>query len=346
MLHKFFIAIFAFVIVFSSCTDEESKDNGKFSSGAFIVNQGAFGSGTGTITFENGTEVITDAYTTQNPNLVLGNVAQSIYKYDQKYFIAVNNASKIVVANSEDFKFVNEISLLLPRYFAVSNSKLYATSWTNNFKSGFINLIDHKTFKVTKSIAIDGLAEKMVEKDGLLYITVSAEANDVLNGHVVVYDTSKDEIKEIIKVGDNSNDIVLDKNGDIWVICSGFSDFNDPTKNTKGSLHKITGNKSVYSRTLSNGANGLVTNAARNKIYFMMDAQVFEFDPTNTTIDPKSIASGYYYAMSLDTQNDNIYLADAKDFQKNGEVKVIDSKGTTVKTIAAGVIPGFVYFSK
>lgn len=346
MLHKFFIAIFAFVIVFSSCTDSGPEETQKFDTGTFIVNQGAFTSGTGTITYTNNDVVIEDVYAKQNSGLVLGSIAQSIHKFDQKYFIAVNNAAKVTVVDATTFKYEGEIKLDLPRYFAPVGDKLYITSWTNDFKSGFINLIDHKTFKVTKSVAIDGLAEKMVEKNGLLYITVSAQANDPLNGHIVVYDTTKDEIKETIKVGDNSNDIVLDKNGDIWVICSGFSDFTDPNKNTNGSLHKITGNKSVYTRTLSNGANGLATNAAKNKLYFMMDSQVLVFDPTNTTIDPKSIANGYYFAMSMDTQNDHIFLADAKDFQKNGEIKVIDTKGNAVRTVSAGLIPGFVYFSK
>lgn len=346
MLNRFHITSLILTIFFASCSDEEITVSGKFSTGTFIVNQGAFGSGTGTITFTNDNEVIEDVYAFQNPGLLLGNIAQSIQKYNDEYFIAVNNAAKVTVVDAATFKYKGEIKLDLPRYFAPVGDKLYITSWTNDFKSGFINLIDHKTFKVTKSVAIDGLAEKMVEKNGLLYITVSAQANDPLNGHIVVYDTTKDEIKETIKVGDNSNDIVLDKNGDIWVICSGFSDFTDPNKNTNGSLHKITGNKSVYTRTLSNGANGLVTNAAKNKLYFMMDSQVLEFDPTNTTIDPKSIANGYYYAMSMDTQNDHIFLADAKDFQKNGEIKVIDTKGNAVRTVSAGLIPGFVYFSK
>jgi hypothetical protein len=345
MFNKFFLLLLSFVLLFPSCTPEEETDTRNFSTGTFIVNQGAFIGGTGTISFVKDDEVIEDIYTRQNKGFVLGNIAQSIHKFNQKYYIAVNNAAKIVVVNADDFKFTGEISLSLPRYFVTSGNKLYATSWTSDFKAGFINLIDPNTLKVQKSIAINGLAEKMIEKNGLIYITVTATETDPLNGHVVVYDTQKEAIQETIKVGDNSNDLVLDKNGDIWVICRGFSNFTDPTKNTKGSLHKIVGNKSVFSTPLSNDANGLVINSTKDNLYFMMDGQVFEWNATNTNSAPKSINNGFYYAISLDPQNDQLYLADSKDFQQKGEVKVINTQGNAIKTINAGVIPGFVYFS-
>jgi hypothetical protein len=345
MLNRFFIALLAFTIFFSSCTDDEVIETGKFETGTFIVNQGTFGAGTGTITFSKDNEVIEDVYAAQNPGLVLGNIAQAIHKFNGKYYISVNNAAKIVLVESNDFKFKGEIKLDLPRYFESTNNKLYVTSWKNDFQSGFINLIDETSLSVKKSVPVNGLAEKMVLKNDLLYVIVSAPYGTSRNDFIVVYDTQKDEIKESIKVGDNPNDLVFDKNGDLWVICSGYS-FNDATKNTAGSLQKITGNKSVFAKPLSNGANGLVTNSAKNKVYYMADGQVFEFDLSNTNTNPKSITNGFYYTMGLDAQNDQIYLADAKDFVKKGEIKVIDTKGNVIKTVPAGVIPGFVYFSK
>ncbi|MBK8626696.1 MAG: hypothetical protein IPN86_14360 [Saprospiraceae bacterium] len=39
----------------------------------------------------------------------------------------------------------------------------------------------------------------------------------------------------LITVGDNPNDIVGDKNGDIWVLCSGFNVWTNPSLNTSGS---------------------------------------------------------------------------------------------------------------
>jgi hypothetical protein len=345
MFNKFFLLLLSFALLFSSCTTDDEASSRNFGNGTFIVNQGAFIGGTGSISFVKDAEVIEDVYTRQNKGFVLGSIAQSIHKFNQKYYIAVNNAAKIVVVNADNFKFTGEVSLSLPRYFVTSGTKLYATSWTSDFKTGFINLIDPNTLKVQKSVAINGLAEKMIEKNGLIYITVTAGKTEPLNGHVVVYDTQKEAIQETIKLGDNSNDIVLDKNGDIWVICSGFTNYPDSTQNTKGSIHKIVGNKSVFSKPLSNGAKGMVTNASKDKVYFLMDRQVFDFDPINTNNNPKPIATGAFDAMFIDTQNDHIYLTDVKDYQQKGDVKVINTQGNAVKTINAGVIPGFVYFS-
>ena len=86
MLNRFYIALLAFTILFSSCSDEEITISGKFSTGTFNVNQGAFGSGTGTITYTKDNEVIEDVFAIQNPGLVLGNIAQSMHKFDQKYY--------------------------------------------------------------------------------------------------------------------------------------------------------------------------------------------------------------------------------------------------------------------
>lgn len=154
------ILLAAFSLFFHSCTEDSNTDKTSLNSGTLIVNEGQFGTGTGTISYFDGKTLIEDIYADNNVGLVLGNIAQSVIKFDNKFFIAVNNAAKVVVVNAADFKHLGEIEVKLPRYFAVANNKLYLTSWSEDFTSGFVNLIDTKDLKIVKSVPVQGLVEK------------------------------------------------------------------------------------------------------------------------------------------------------------------------------------------
>ena len=203
-----FYLLFTFVIF--SCSKDDNKSTFDYSQGTFIVNEGLFNSGTGTITYLDENEKIDDIFAQQNPGLLLGNIANSMIKHDGKYFIAVNNGARIVVVNAADFNYLGEIKIDLPRYFVSANDKLYVTSWSSDFSSGFINLIDSKSLSITKSTPVNGLVEKMIAKDNFIYSTVSTNEWDELNHHVVQYDIQKDVIIGNIEVGDNSNDLIIE----------------------------------------------------------------------------------------------------------------------------------------
>lgn len=340
-----FILLSLFIATLFSCTKDDNSIQKDYSRGTFIVNEGLFNSGTGTITYLNDDEQIDDIFELQNPGLVLGNIAQSMIFHDNKYFIAVNNSAKIVVVNAVDFKYIGEIPVNLPRYFVNSNGKLYVTSWSSDFTSGFINLIDTKTLTISKSTAIQGLAEKMLSKDNNVYITVTASEWDPLNHHVVVYDTQKEVLTGTIEAGDNTNDLALDKNGDIWLLCSGFTNYTDPGLSTDGSIHKIVNNKVAFSKKLPNGCQKLVVNNNKSELYYLNGSSVMELNITKPDEDSKAVYSGLFYNLAIHPVNDNFYLLNAKDFQQKGELTILNKDFKQVKNVTTGIIPAFVYFN-
>ena len=339
--------LFYSVLLFTvfACGKDDNNSTSDYSRGTFIVNEGPFNSGTGTITYLSNEAQTDDLFAQQNSGQVLGNIAQSMIKFDNKYFIAVNNGAKIVVVKASDFKYIGEIKLDLPRFFTSSGDKLYASSWKSDFSSGFINLINAKDLTIEKSTPVNGLIERMIVANNNLYATVSANAYDQLNHHVLRYDIQKDEFGDAVEVGDNSNDIIQDKNGDIWVLCSGFSDWNDPTRNTAGSLHKISGNKSVFNIPLNNGVNKMTANKDKGILYFLDGNNVMSFDVNALNPETKAIYTGFYYGIAANPVNDQLYLLNAKDFTQNGEVTVLDKDYKAVSSHKTGIIPTFVYFS-
>lgn len=336
------------ILIFTclACSKDDQNTFHDYSKGTFIVNEGLYNSGTGTITYIKDGVVIADLFEQQNPGLILGNIAQSIIKFDNKYFITINNGGKIVVVNANDFKFIDEINIDLPRYFVSTGDKLYVTSWSKDFTSGYINLIDVPSLSIKKSTPVEGLPEKMLAVHNIIYLTVSATEFDNYKNHVIRYDNIQDEIIDAIEVGDNSNDLIQDKNGDIWVLCSGFYNFSNPNLNTSGSIHKITDNKSVFSLKLDHGVNKLAINSTKDKLYFLGGSNLFEININEQNIAAKNVYDGSYYGLGIDTENSNIYLLNAKDFSQNGEVTILNTILFPENTLKTGIIPTFVYFSK
>ncbi len=349
-MNKFLVVLIGFIFIFSSCEKERVQFDNNFSTGIFVVNQGVFNGGTGTITYRNEASnlTISDVFASQNGGKVLGNVAQSMIKFDDKYFIAVNNAAKIQVVNAADFKIVGEIPIELPRYFATDGTKLYVTSYNTDLASGKISEIDTKNFTISSSISVSNLPENLLFTGEKLYVTLVSPFGQSSRDLVVV-DTKTNQISKTINVGDNPNSIVKDKNGDIWVICRG-NGF-DPINSTLGSLHRLRDDQKVASFTLSNGANGLVVDNDGDRLYFLMDGKVMAHDISDSTFEDESIYDesiddGKFDAISYQPSTNRIFLSDVKDYSSAGEILIINSETKSTGRFDTGIAPGFIYFAE
>lgn len=70
----------------------------------FVINEGNFGSGNASVSLFDPAknEVVEDFYKTQN-SAALGDVAQSMSRVNDNYYVVVNNSAKILVCD-KDFK--------------------------------------------------------------------------------------------------------------------------------------------------------------------------------------------------------------------------------------------------
>lgn len=336
--------LFLFIaVLFFSCHKDETSSGGTYSKGVFVVNQGVFQSGTGTITFHNYKDTIQNIFERENPGQVLGNVAQSMVAYDNKYFIAINNANKVVVCDAVNFKSLGEIKgINLPRYFASSASKLYVSAWGADFKSGNIYEINPKSLTIAATVKTGGSPETMVIVGDKLYVTMSTVSEK--SKSVVVIDTKTNTIANKIDVSDNPTHIVTDKSGAIWVLCGGNSDWQNPSLNTDGALVKIVSDKVEKTFNISNGASGLVIDKNKERLFFLMSGKVFAHDITDQSFEKESIYDGFFYAIGYHDAKGRIYLADAGNFQTDGIITHIDPISKNTARYKAGIIPGFFYF--
>ncbi|MDF1696211.1 MAG: hypothetical protein P1U56_10280 [Saprospiraceae bacterium] len=332
------------LIGFTSCGDD-TPDKTEFKDGVFIVNQGAFNSGTGTLTFKerNSPTIYQDAYSMNNEGAFLGNIAQSMIEHNDKNFIAINNGGKIVVTDSDDLTLVDTISTIQQgRYFASNGDQLYLTYWGDTGSNGGICEINGSTNSIEEVVELGNGPEGILFVNDLLYVAKGGGfSRDSL---VLIIDPDDNSIVKSIVVGDNPGLLVKDNDENVYVVCRGHSDFFEPANNTNGRLVKLSNQDIAWSFEIPNGSQALAIDTENQFLYFSDGTNVVKQSLNATELDTKIVKDINAYSLGFDSDEKHLYASDAKDFNSQGEVFVIGSDDIEIESFPAGIIPGYFYF--
>jgi YVTN family beta-propeller protein len=338
------ILTFAAVIISTSCTkDTESAPQGAFSKGIFIVNEGPFQTGTGTITFYNPDSnlVKQDIFESVNGR-PLGNIAQSITVYNGKAYIVVNNAGKVEVVNSVTFKSEGTIANLNnpSQFLVVDSKKAYISDWI-----GQITVVDLQTNSIVNNIAVGTGPDAMLKSGNYVFVANSGGLG--IDSTISVIDFSTDKVVKTIKVGDAPSGLVADGNGRVWVLCKGKGFTGWPQLgDTHGKLMKIDPVSLSIEYTYNFVSTDLhpeklVINKQKNKLFFLYNYGIYGFNiETTNGSKPEQLMSRNFYSLGYQNETGYLYAADAKDYVNNGIVlRIKADDGLVVDSIQAGIVP-------
>jgi len=345
---KYILPILSLVII--SCKKKPGPENTEPTPAptqehfkVFIGCEGSFGSANGSVSaYSPSTKEITNSYYQSTNSLALGDIVQAIEEIDGQNYIVVNNSGKIEVVDTAKFENTGTISgLSSPREIKKISPN---TAYVSDLFSNSIQVIDLSTNSLTNSISVSGWTESILVQNTISYITCP--------GANLVYkvDNTNHILLDSTSTNDSPMNIIADKNGDLWVLCSGQWGTNSAT------LERInTSSLSIFQVdtviNLNSSASKLCTNDVADVLYWIdggvNSMSVDQVGAINTVISITSSglgSSSNLYGLGIQETTGNIYVTDAIDWTQAGKLYVFDNIGTLLDSATTGIAPQAIHF--
>lgn len=346
VMKSYYSLIYFFAIVLLVSCAEDLPDNtvdmslGNYETGVFFINEGPFGSGTGTIDhYDREEEVLTRGIYQEVNNLPIGNILQSMNVVGDRAYLAVNNSNKIEIVNINTFENLGTITeLRQPRYaIETGDDKLLVTEWGDDGVSGQIARVDLITNEVLNRVPWNG-PEQIITQGSRTYILDNGGFGE--GSSVSILNDNYEKVGEI-SVGQKPESAVIDRNGDIWVLSSG-------SFITLGGarLDRISDETSVSNEDLAFGASSLTINNDGDQLYYFAQGDIMTRSISSTTssvfydLDDTDIP----YGLGVDPVTGHLYIGTTPDYSSESTTYIVDADGNLLRTLTSGVLTNSFFF--
>jgi len=318
--------------------------------GLFITNEGNFQYGNATLSYyDPETKIVENEIFYRANAMKLGDVAQSMMIRNGIGWVVVNNSHVIFAIDINTFKEVGRIiGLTSPRYIHfLSDEKAYVTQiWDNR-----IFIVNPKTYQITGYIDCpdmtteSGSTEQMVEyigNDGRKYVFVNCWS---YQNRILKIDTETDKVVEQLTVGIQPTSLVMDKNYKMWTITDGGYE-GSPYGYEAPSLYRIDAEtfkvEKQFKFKLGDWPSEVQLNGTGDMLYWINnDIWQMSVDADRVPVRPfLKYSNTKYYGLTVNPVNDDVYVADAIDYQQQGIVYRYTKDGELLDQFYVGIIPG------
>lgn len=333
------------IAVFSACKKDPVAPHdlpSNFTNGVFIINEGPYNNGTGTISFlkRDGSSVYHNIYQQANSFIPLGNIVQSMTIIDNVAYIAVNNANKIEIASAKNMVSIGKIdNINYPAYIVQSGTgKAYVSSWDN-----VVYVISTEGKEIIGQIPVGTGPTRMLTVNDKVWVLNQGGLG--VDSTVTVIDPSTDQVIETIDLYPRPSGICQDNNGSVWIICSGKGYWQNGA--TQGHLVSIDPDNFVLQSDFIfpdtiNHPESLVIDNQLQTLYYNYPNGIYKFDINNSSLNlsPFIHRQGMFYSLGYDVQDDVLYASDPVDYSQKGWVfRYRASTGEAIDSLKSGVVP-------
>jgi YVTN family beta-propeller protein len=332
-------------VLLSSCIKDKPQEPMKTAvnvnpeTRVLVINEGGYNNNNAGISLYDPASgaVLDDYYKQQNNNATLGDVCQSITKYNNYYYLVINNSNKIVVVNAGNFIKTAVISgFNSPRYvLPVTYNKAYVS----DIYSNSIQLVNLNSNTITGSIPCMEGTEEMT----LIYN--KAFVTNTNSDYCYVINTITDAITDSINVGKGGSSITIDKNAKVWLLASGSS-----SSGQNGKLVRIDPVTLQVEQSLSFNSgerpNSLRINKTRDTLYYLNNGiNRFLISSGSLPATPMvTEGSKVYYGLGVNPKDYTVYVSDAIDYVQKSRIEVYSPNGSFKTSFTAGIIAnGFMF---
>lgn len=330
--------------LFSACVKETPIEPpaSAYGSGVFVVNEGPFQNGTGTISYFNpATGAVQQQVFSSANSRPLGNVAQSMTSFGNIGMIVVNNANTLEFVDLQDFSSTGTFTdLALPSQITVAGNtgKAYLTEWVSFSGDGRVSVIDIGSRTRTAQIPVGAFPNAIIYHNNRIFVA-NSNGSEVLEISVAA-----DTVVRSFAVGDRPTGFVADGNK-LWVLCAGNPDWSG--NETAGQLVLIEGTQ-VTAYAFPNATDhpsSLTKHASSGELLYQLDGAVrnVSLDGSSVTITSPVIDRSFYY-FTAEPGSNLLYGTDARDFSSNGWVYRYESNFSLRDSFPVGIAPGYIHF--
>jgi len=338
------------ILLFFSCSKNEDVNNDEVvinSNGVFIANEGNFSAANSSLSYYYPEDsIVTNNIFYKVNNVPLGDVAQSITINDELIYLVINNSGLIYSIDRNTFEFKGKISdLTSPREMIFINDQ---KAYVSDLYSSSITIVNPVNYEIIGSVELGKSSDCMVKyEDEVMIANWSSYAQTKVNNTIMVVNSDTDVLTDSIIVGVEPNSMVIDKEDQLWVLCSGgFMNDEMPTLwKINAQTHEIL--KQFTFTDIQKSPDNLCVNGAGDSLYFLNNG-VFAMSihdqqlPDNVLIDKNN---RNYYSLGIHPVDNEIYVSDALDYNQNGLVYRYSTTGKLISSFEAGIIPGCFAFN-
>ena len=325
----------------------------------FVLSEGEYLKGDGAVSlFDKAAKTLNlDIFRTVN-NAPLGDVVQSMGVVSNRGYVVVNNSSKIEVVSLPDFKSVATISgLSQPRYFlSTAANKGYVTEWRGPFTGylpGRVTLLNLTTNTIAtdngvpRSVTVGRNPEQPVAAAGNVYVPNS------LDNTISVINDDLGTLSSTITVSDGPRSMVVDKNGNVWVLCSGFVTYtNTPpyvVQSSAGALIRFSPGSPTAQFKLTfpatSSPSDLRINPARDQMYYSFGGAEYRLPIEATALPATPFIRRNFTGFAIDPRDNTVYGGISPSYNTNGRFIRYQATGTAIDSFGVKVGPnGFVFY--
>ncbi len=345
-----FIYFFSLIIVIISCRRGdfgEVRPNHplpQFSSdGVWIANEGLFGFGNGEISFIDMTkkQIFNGMFSAAN-GITPGDIPFHLLVDDELILLSVNNSERVWIVSYYDFSVQHNIpQIISPRYIEKVAHKKYAVSSFANDSLYFIDMTSG--LPVVSPMYTGKSTESLIMHGNFLYAANwSAYGGDFDNTTVQLINPFTQTIEKQIQVGKEPNSMAIDKDGNLWVLCSGgYMNEEKPRLCVVSTLSNSVIREYEFS-DISQSPFSLSISADGDIVYFINEHiyRMYIYDLALPGTEFIRADGGNLYSLNASMYSNMLFVSDAGNYQLPGSVFIYDAWGNLLQQYTAGIIPG------
>jgi YVTN family beta-propeller protein len=341
------------LLVLTGCKKKEQEitllpDDRDYTTGTYVSNEGSFLSNNASISWIDADGAVTNDLFHLVNGVELGDVLTALLIEDGLLYAVLNNSQKIEVIDLASFsrtEVITDASLDYPRsILSVDSEKAYITNGSLN---GNVLVLDKSTNSIQSQISVGNGPEGMVKNSNHVFVANSGGWGT--DNTISIIDLLSDEVVETVSVGDRPSSVVVDSEGDVWVLCSGETQYDDDWNvvgHTLPGLYEIDvddfsikstveiGEEGDHPRSMSISPDGLTLYFINNELYSIS---------TNGGTSAAQMNPGPFGTVDCN-QSGEIWVTQIPDYITPGMIFELDQAGNTLNEFECGIAPNSVIF--